>query len=116
MCYPACWNQIAAFGTDGRFNTDNVQALSVVVDSAQDWQKAKAQMPELAKATIMFDANASASRQLGVLTTASSMHRGMLPGHTYVVIDKNGIVKYVYDDPNMAIANDMIFSKVEGLK
>ncbi|MDP2933034.1 MAG: redoxin domain-containing protein, partial [bacterium] len=23
MCYPACWDQIAAFGNDERFNTDN---------------------------------------------------------------------------------------------
>lgn len=112
MCYPACWNQMASFGGDERFNGDQIQAISVVVDSAKDWEKAISKMPELAKATTMFDINASASKQLGVLTTASSMHRGSLPGHTYIVIDKNGIVKYVFDDPNMAIANDMLFGKI----
>ncbi len=112
MCYPACWNQMASFGSDERFNGDQIQAISVVVDSAKDWQTAIAKMPQLAKATTMFDANANASRQLGILTTASSMHRGSLPGHTYIVIDKEGVVRYVFDDPNMAIANDMLFAKI----
>ncbi len=115
MCYPACWNQIAAFGSDARFNTSDIQAISVVVDSAKDWKTAIAKMPQLAKATTMFDTGASASKQLGLLTTASSMHKGSLPGHTYVVIDKEGIVRYVSDDPNMAIANDSIFNKIAEL-
>lgn len=112
MCYPGCWNQIAAFGSDSRFNSADVQAISVVVDSAKDWQKAIAKMPELAKATTMFDGGANASRQLGMLTTKSQMMGGTLPGHTYVVIDKDGVVRYVFDDPNMAIANDMLFAKI----
>ncbi len=116
MCYPACWNQMASFGSDQRFNSDQIQAISVVTDSAKDWQTAEARMPQLAKATTMFDANASASRQLGMLTTNSSMHKGSLPGHTYVLVDKDGIVRYVFDDPNMAMANDMLFDKIGGLK
>lgn len=112
MCYPACWNQIAAFGSDERFNGGEIQAISVVVDSASDWQRAIEKMPQLAKANTMFDNGANASRQLGMLTTTSSMHRGSLPGHTYVVIDKEGIVRYVFDDPNMAMANDMLFGKI----
>lgn len=115
MCYPGCWNQIAAFGSDERFNSSEVQAISVVVDSANDWQKAIEKMPKLAKANTMFDAGASASRQLGMLTMASSMHRGSLPGHTYVLIDKDGIVRFVFDDPNMAIANDSLFNKIQEL-
>ncbi len=116
MCYPACWNQMAAFGSDQRFNSNQIQAISVVVDSAKDWQTAIDKMPQLAKAVTMFDTNANASRQLGLLTTNSSMHRGSLPGHTYVILDKDAIVKYVFDDPNMAIANDMLFGKIGELK
>ena len=115
MCYPACWNQIASFGSDERFNSDQVQAISVVVDSANDWQRAIAQMPELAKATTLFDVGANASRRLDILTMASSMHKGSLPGHTYIVLDKDAVVRYVFDDPNMAIANDMLFGKIEEL-
>jgi peroxiredoxin len=115
MCYPACWNQVAAFGQDSRFNTDQVQAISVVADSAREWQKAIDQMPDLAKAKTLFDTGAAASRQLGMLDTASSMHRDLLPGHTYVLLDKEGIVRYVFDDPNMAIGNDRMFSKIQEL-
>ncbi len=115
MCYPACWNQMASFGSDQRFNSGDIQAISVVTDSAKDWQTAIAKMPELAKATTMFDGGANASRTLGMLTTNSSMHRGSLPGHTYVVVDKEGIVRYVFDDPNMANANDSLYNKIQEL-
>lgn len=116
MCYPACWNQIASFGEDKRFNSEQIQAMSVVADSASDWQRAMSQMPQLAKATTLFDANANVSRRLNLLTTASSMHKGMLPGHTYIVLDKDAVVRYVLDDPNMAIANDMLFTKIGEFK
>lgn len=116
MCYPSCWNQIASFGSDPRFNNDQTQAISVVVDSAKDWQIAISKMPQLANATVMFDTNANVSRQIGMLMTNSSMHRGLLPGHTYMILDKDAIVRYVFDDPNMAIANDMIFSKIGELR
>lgn len=115
MCYPACWNQISSFGSDQRFSGGEIQAISVVTDPARDWQTAIAKMPELAKANTMFDAGASASRQLGILITNSSMHRGSLPGHTYILVDRDGIVRYVFDDPNMAIANDSLFNKIQEL-
>ena len=35
-----------------------------------------------------------------------------MPGHTYVLIDRNGIVREVRDDPNMAMANDLLVSKI----
>jgi len=115
MCYPACWNQIAGFGSDPQFNTDETQAISVVVDPSKDWQRAIDKMPELAKSKTLFDAGASVSGKLGLLTLPSSMHRGSLPGHTYILLDKEGIVRYVKDDPNMAMANDVLISKISQL-
>jgi peroxiredoxin Q/BCP len=112
MCYPACWNQIAAFGADPRFNSPETVAMSVVVDSPRDWQQAIAKMPELAKSTTLFDTNANTSRALGLLSAGSSMHAGQLPGHSYILIDKDGIVREVFDDPNMGIGNDKIMEKI----
>lgn len=112
MCYPACWNQIASFGSDQRFNAEDMRALSVVVDSPNDWKQAIAQMPELDKATTLFDTNANMSRKFGLLTAGSSMHAGQLPGHTYMLIDKAGVVREVFDDTNMAINNDVIMEKM----
>lgn len=112
MCYPACWNQMAAFGTDARFNSGETVALSVVVDSPQDWQKAIDKMPDLAKATTLFDKDATSSHHLGILSMGSSMHTGQLPGHTYILIDKQGVVREVFDDANMGVNNDMLAEKI----
>jgi hypothetical protein len=39
------------------------------------------------------------------------MHAGQLPGHSYVLIDKTGMVREVFDDPGMGINNDKIVEK-----
>lgn len=115
MCYPACWNQIAALAKDERFKNNDTVALSIVVDSKEDWQQAVDQMPELAQATVVFDNGAAVSRKFNVLSTPSSMHPGSLPGHTYVLIDKEGVVRYVFDDPNMGIRNDQLITEIAKL-
>lgn len=115
MCYPACWNQIVSFSQDERFKNDNTVILSVVVDSKESWQKAVDKMPELAQATVVFDDNASVSKKFGVLATPSSMHPGLFPGHTYVAIDKEGIIRYVFDDPDMGIRNDELVVELKKL-
>ena len=112
MCYPACWNQIASLGADARFKGEDIVALSVVVDPTKDWNDAIEKMPELAVATVVHDTGGAVSSMYGMLKTASSMHYGQLPGHSYVVIDKEGIVRHVYDDPNMAIHNDALAAEV----
>ncbi len=115
MCYPACWNQIASLGSDARLDTSDVVALSVVVDSQKEWDQAVSQMPELAQATVVHDNGGSVASKYGMLTTKSSMHYGQLPGHSYVVIDKDGIIRHVYDDPNMAIHNDALIGEIAKL-
>ncbi len=111
-CYPACWNQIAELGKDLRFNSDTMVALSVISDPPTDWQKATDKMSSLKQALTIFDTNADAARALGLLNLGSSMHRNTIPGHTYVVLDKDGVVRYVYDDPSMSINNDMLIKKI----
>lgn len=115
MCYPACWNQMVALATDSRFQSTDTIALSVVIDSPDEWQQAIAQMPDLGKATVLFDANKSVSQEFGMLTAPSSMHYGSYPGHSFVLIDKQGVIRFVYDDPNMGIDNELIFEKLQAL-
>ncbi|OYV27130.1 MAG: hypothetical protein B7W98_02440 [Parcubacteria group bacterium 20-58-5] len=116
MCYPACWNQMVALATDNRLQATDTAAFSVVIDSPDEWQQAIAKMPELGKATVLFDTDKSASQEFGMLTAPSSMHYGSYPGHSFVVIDKQGIVRFVYDDPNMGIDNDRIVGYLQTLK
>ncbi|HLG90768.1 MAG TPA: redoxin domain-containing protein [Candidatus Saccharimonadales bacterium] len=113
MCYPACWNQMAALGTDKELNNSDVFSVSIVVDPPQHWGKAFQQMPDLAKGNVLFDTDKSVSEQYGMLSLESSMHRGSMPGHTYLVIDQEGLVRYVLDDPKMAIQNQTLISELE---
>lgn len=114
MCYPACWNQIASFGKD----TDLVQKaviLNITVDSGNAWREATDKMPALAAATVLFDSTRQASQKYGVLTLPSSMHKGQFPGHSYVIIDKEGVVKFVRDDVSMAVRNSELAQELSKL-
>ena len=115
MCYPSCWDQIVTFVRDDRLNQEDTIVLSVVVDSPEEWQEAIRQMPELAEAVVVFDDDTEVSKQFGMLTTESSMHKGLFPGHSYVVIDKEGIIRYVLDDPSMRINNDKLVAELSKL-
>ncbi len=112
MCYPACWNQMAALGSDGQLNNDQVVSASIVTDSLDSWKTALQKMPELGKGAILIDGDASVSRQYGMVSLASSMHPGVKPGHTFVIIDGNGIVRYTKDDPQMGVRNQLIIDEL----
>jgi len=114
MCYPACWNQISAFGKDTALQSKAV-VLNITVDPKNNWSQAINKMPELTGATVLFDDNREVSKKYGVLTLPSSMHKGQFPGHSYVLIDKNGIVKYIRDDVSMAVRNDELSAEVDKL-
>lgn len=115
VCYPACWNQIAALGTDKDLNNNQVATASIVPDQQGEWATAIKRQPDLGKETILLDSDISTSQNYGVMTLESSMHKGAKPGHTYVLIDEKGIVKYTYDDPTMGIQNDRIKQEISKL-
>ena len=115
MCYPACWNQIAAFGSDTEFSQKNTVVLSITVDPKGDWQQAITKMPELGKATVLFDSDRAVSTAYGVMTLNSSMHRGQFPGHTYIIVDKEGIVRFAKDDSQMAVRNKELAAELTNL-
>ncbi len=116
MCYPACWDQMASLATDPRFNNNNTVVFPIVLDQRMDWVGilnnvsglAKINLTGLEKAKILFDTDRSAANAYGVLNLPSSMHPGIEPGHTYFLIDKNGIIRYALDDPQMGINNDKV--------
>ncbi|MBI2314491.1 redoxin domain-containing protein [Candidatus Daviesbacteria bacterium] len=114
MCYPACWNQIAAFGKDTELQNKAV-VLNITVDPKNNWKQAIDKMPELAGSTVLFDSNRQVSQQYGVLTLPSSMHKGQFPGHSYVLINKEGIIKFARDDVQMAVRNQELAGEVDKL-
>ncbi len=116
MCYPACWNQIAELGSDSRLDTEKVVAFSILVDSKSQWLDIVRKSPNMEKSKILFDTSRSVSKAYDVLYLSSSMHPGGFPGHTYFIIDKEGMIRFTLDDPNMALANDRLVKEVEKLK
>lgn len=112
MCYPSCWNQIAAFGKDTALLNKAV-VLNITVDPKDEWKQAINKMPELAGATVLFDSSREVSKKYGVLTLPSSMHKGQFPGHSYVLIDKEGIVKFARDDVSMAVRNTELAAELD---
>ena len=115
MCYPACWDQIAAFGKDNSFAKVNTQVLSITIDPRTQWEQAVSQMSDLASGTVLLDTDKTVSSAYGVLTLDSSMHRGQFPGHSYVLIDEKGVVRFIWDDPQMAIRNKELLEKIAKL-
>ena len=113
MCYPACLDQVVELD---KLNTENTVAYSVVVDSSKQWVDAQKDLPFLKGAKVLFAAGAKVSRQYDTLTLESSMHRGMFPGHTYYLIDKEGVVRYTFDDPYMANRNKELSAELSKLK
>lgn len=112
MCYPACWNQIAAFGSDKELGRKAI-ALNITTDPKKDWKEAVSKMPELSPAIVLFDTNKAVSNVYGVLKLESSMHRGQFPGHTYVLIDKEGVVRFIKDDVQMAVRNKELIAEMD---
>ncbi len=115
MCYPACWDQIKSLANDARFNSDKITAFSIVGDPRSDWQEIIKKVPELVSAKFLLDTTKAVSSAYDVLSLPSSMHPGSSPGHTFFIIDKEGIVRYTLDDKNMGIDNDKIFGEVQKL-
>ena len=112
MCYPACWNQMAALGTNSKLNSEQVVSVSIVNDRADQWTQAIKKVPELGKGMILLDTDKKVSNMYDMLYLPSSMHRGSMAGHTYLIIDEKGTVRYTLDDPKMGIQNDILVSEL----
>ncbi len=116
MCYPSCWDQMFALATDKRFNNDDSAVVSIVVDSKQEWETIiTKKAPKLSVAKILLDTDKKISSEYGALFMESSMHKGSFPGHSYFIIDKEGTVRYILDDPQMRINNEALAKELEKL-
>ena len=41
------------------------------------------------------------------------MHRGQFPGHTYIIVDKDGVVRFLLDDADMRIRNKELLKELD---
>lgn len=114
-CYPACWDQMTKLAEDERFNNQDTVAISVVPNDLKMWQKAVEGVPALGKVKVALDTDGSVSKAFGMLNVKSSMHSGS-PGHSYAILDQEGIVRFVFDDPKMGINNEKLYAEIVKLK
>lgn len=113
-CYPACVDQVVQLSKDERLNNENVTAYSIVMDTLTDWQGASKDLPYISEARVLFDSDGKISLAYDVLSLPSVMHGKA--GHTYLILDKEGVVRYVLDDPYMGIRNEELAKEIEKLK
>ncbi len=114
-CQPACTSQMEALMNDPRFSTASTAQFSIVVDQKSLWASLLTQQPGLAS-SLLFDTAKTVSTAYNVLNLPSAMHPGTSPGHTYFIVDKQGIIRYAFDDPNMGVNNDKLANDLSALE
>ncbi len=92
MC-PACWNQqVDIEKRQAEFDALNTEVVMITVDPPTAWASAKAQYG--INDTTLYDNSLTVSSMYGVLQ--DSMHPGERPGHVFVLVDKDGVIKWRY--------------------
>jgi len=92
MC-PPCWTQeVDLEKIQSEFNALDTEIVMITVDPPNALAQAKAQYG--IKNTLLYDNSLIASSKYGVLQ--DSMHPGERPGHVFVLIDKEGTIKWRY--------------------
>jgi hypothetical protein len=102
--------------SDGRFWQDTAfksrQRSNITVDPKSVGSYI-AKMPNLRR-NCLFDEDRRVSTPMS-LNATSSMHRGQFPGHSYILIVKNGRISFIKDDPEMAVRNQELLKVIETL-
>lgn len=92
MC-PACWNQqVDIEKQQAGFDALNTELVMITVDPPQSLAQAKAQYG--IRDTLLYDNSLAASTKYDVLQ--DSMHPGERPGHVFVLVDTEGIIRWRY--------------------
>ncbi len=107
----SCWQQILTLEKDPGFTSLQIPMLTITPDSSSDWQLILRSNP--IHSPILTDASMSVSRSYGMLSMQSSMHGGIRPGHTFMLLDKDHKVSWIGDYPQMNVTAQELVSKVQ---
>lgn len=110
MCQP-CWKQIGTLEADlASFEKINTEIVTIGVDSASDWRPIM-QSEGITKIPILVDSDRKMSTAYGVLSMSSQMHSDR-PGHTFVLVNKEGKIAWIADYPTMRVSNGEILNSI----
>ncbi|HLC79240.1 MAG TPA: redoxin domain-containing protein [archaeon] len=92
MC-PACWSQqVDIEKQQAEFDALDIEVVMITVDPPQALAQAKDQYG--IRDTLLYDNSLTASTKYDVLQ--DSMHPGERPGHVFVLVGKDGAIKWRY--------------------
>ena len=114
-CYP-CIRQLTALSFDDRLNNDKVISYSVVIDSLERWNEISEGKRFRPGLKVLFDPDGKVSQAYDTLDLPSVMDKGEHPGHTYFVVDNQGIVRFTFDDYSMGIRNEELVEELNKIE
>ena len=101
-----CLAQIAQLNKSSAFTDGSIGVAAIVsghTDPASAWQSFVRDNLEFSNVVVLIDQDGAAIQAYGAGQLPSGMGHGggHSPGHSYFVIDRDGIVRLVADDPTM---------------
>lgn len=112
MCQP-CWDQVVAIQRDyAQFRALGLQVVSITVDPINHLVT-KVQQEGIAL-PVLADEGARVSREYDTLRFGS-MHPGQRPGHTFVLVDRDGTIRWRRDFREMFVRNEVLLRDLRGI-
>lgn len=109
MC-PPCWQQMRDLRPEqAKLDALNVVFLTIAVDPPEMLAR-NAERERVADMTVLYDAHAEVSRAYQALYV--SMHPGERPGHTFILVDADGVIRWRSDFREMWVATPRILEPV----
>lgn len=109
MC-PPCWQQMRDLQADSaKLDALNVALVTITVDPLPMLVEAAAR-EQVAGTTLLYDKDAQVARAYQALTV--SMHPGQRPGHTFVLVDTAGTIRWRHDFQEMYVPNERVLAPV----
>lgn len=113
-CQPCLAQMQGLDALNPEFGSLNILVVSITGDSLQtlgDWARSSGPRYGL----VLSDLSLQVSRTYGMLGPDVSMMPGSAPGHSFVLVDKNGMTvwRHDYGPSNMSVPNDEILAAVK---
>ncbi|MGH2372572.1 MAG: peroxiredoxin family protein [bacterium] len=113
MCQP-CWDQLNAIQRDyAQFRELGIEVVGITVDPVD--QLALKGQQEGITLPVLADEGARVSRMYDTLRFGS-MHPGERPGHTFILVGRDGLVRWRRDFREMYVPNEPLLQSLRALR
>jgi len=113
-CQPCLTQMQSLDALNSEFKSLNVVVVSITGDPLQtltDWTRSSGP----AYGMVLSDQGLQVSRSYGMLGADVSMMPGTAPGHSFILVNENGVIvwRHDYGPYNMNVANDEIWAAIK---